>query len=481
MPHKRNPILAERVTGMARLLRADALVGLENMALWHERDISHSSAERFVFERALGVAAYATRILADDPRRAGGGCRTDAREPRPAGRDGLFGGAAAGDDRQGCRPAGGVPPGAGRGEARLGGRSLVPRRAGSRSGRRRSGSPPTRSTRQWTSTTTSPGSPRRTRRSGWSSGRCAAGWRAHDERRTLAADRAELWIPGTLAALAFLGWLPLVIAVVPFPDTAGLTFFGADLVSSGSYPLNVLLLGVAGLLGMLSLCLLVALGEAALQRALRPLLGGRGSQPRDDGSAESLTAETAVVFVVILVALLPAVAAAFGLALWVAASAPAEFMSPDIGGTPVMRVIGDVLPGIVLLALVVVAAQAFGGAVERRAIGPAAEPLGRATRNAIGDLARRPVITAATLGATTLALIAQLGVSTLVLAVLWKPIRVALDAGDLATPSTILLLVGFTAIWLCLLLAGGALNAWASAWWSLGLDRPVATERAVAA
>ena len=65
MPHKRNPILAERVTGMARLLRGDALIGLENMALWHERDISHSSAERFVFERALGVAAYATRTLSD--------------------------------------------------------------------------------------------------------------------------------------------------------------------------------------------------------------------------------------------------------------------------------------------------------------------------------------------------------------------------------------------------------------------------------
>ena len=64
MPHKRNPILAERVTGMSRLLRADALVALENMALWHERDISHSSAERFVFERALGVAGYATRTLA---------------------------------------------------------------------------------------------------------------------------------------------------------------------------------------------------------------------------------------------------------------------------------------------------------------------------------------------------------------------------------------------------------------------------------
>jgi adenylosuccinate lyase len=64
MPHKRNPVMAERISGLARLLRADALVGFENMALWHERDISHSSAERFVFERALGVAAYATRTLA---------------------------------------------------------------------------------------------------------------------------------------------------------------------------------------------------------------------------------------------------------------------------------------------------------------------------------------------------------------------------------------------------------------------------------
>jgi adenylosuccinate lyase len=63
MPHKRNPVLAERISGFARLLRADALVGLENMALWHERDISHSSAERFVFERALGVAGYATRSM----------------------------------------------------------------------------------------------------------------------------------------------------------------------------------------------------------------------------------------------------------------------------------------------------------------------------------------------------------------------------------------------------------------------------------
>jgi adenylosuccinate lyase len=48
MPHKRNPIKAEQVTGLVRILRANAQVGLENVALWHERDISHSSVERVI-------------------------------------------------------------------------------------------------------------------------------------------------------------------------------------------------------------------------------------------------------------------------------------------------------------------------------------------------------------------------------------------------------------------------------------------------
>ena len=51
MPHKRNPILSERIAGLARLLRGYALAGFENQALWHERDISHSSAERVVAAR----------------------------------------------------------------------------------------------------------------------------------------------------------------------------------------------------------------------------------------------------------------------------------------------------------------------------------------------------------------------------------------------------------------------------------------------
>jgi adenylosuccinate lyase len=48
MPHKRNPVGCEQVTGLARLVRANALAALENVALWHERDISHSSVERVI-------------------------------------------------------------------------------------------------------------------------------------------------------------------------------------------------------------------------------------------------------------------------------------------------------------------------------------------------------------------------------------------------------------------------------------------------
>ena len=56
MPHKRNPIISERICGIARTIRANSLVGLENVALWHERDISHSSAERVVLpDSSIGL------------------------------------------------------------------------------------------------------------------------------------------------------------------------------------------------------------------------------------------------------------------------------------------------------------------------------------------------------------------------------------------------------------------------------------------
>ncbi|MBL3572315.1 MAG: adenylosuccinate lyase [Synergistaceae bacterium] len=62
MPHKRNPILCERICGMARLLRSYGQVALENVALWHERDISHSSVERVIWPDAFHLAHYGLRI-----------------------------------------------------------------------------------------------------------------------------------------------------------------------------------------------------------------------------------------------------------------------------------------------------------------------------------------------------------------------------------------------------------------------------------
>jgi adenylosuccinate lyase len=58
MPHKRNPIVCERICGLARILRANALVGFENQALWHERDISHSSAERVALVDSVVALDY---------------------------------------------------------------------------------------------------------------------------------------------------------------------------------------------------------------------------------------------------------------------------------------------------------------------------------------------------------------------------------------------------------------------------------------
>ena len=63
MPHKRNPELCERVCGLARTLRGYAITGLEDVALWHERDIPHSGAERIVLPDATGLLSYMLHIF----------------------------------------------------------------------------------------------------------------------------------------------------------------------------------------------------------------------------------------------------------------------------------------------------------------------------------------------------------------------------------------------------------------------------------
>ena len=63
MPHKRNPVACERISGLARVIRGHAGAALENAVLWHERDISHSSAERLIFPDATGLLAFMLREL----------------------------------------------------------------------------------------------------------------------------------------------------------------------------------------------------------------------------------------------------------------------------------------------------------------------------------------------------------------------------------------------------------------------------------
>lgn len=63
MPHKRNPIISERITGLARLLRSNSIAALENVALWHERDISHSSVERIIIPDSCITLDYMLDLM----------------------------------------------------------------------------------------------------------------------------------------------------------------------------------------------------------------------------------------------------------------------------------------------------------------------------------------------------------------------------------------------------------------------------------
>ena len=81
MPHKRNPVLSENVTGLARMVRAYVTPALENVALWHERDISHSSVERMIGPDATATLDFALARLASHHRQARRLSRQHAQEP----------------------------------------------------------------------------------------------------------------------------------------------------------------------------------------------------------------------------------------------------------------------------------------------------------------------------------------------------------------------------------------------------------------
>ena len=271
----------------------------------------------------------------------------------------------------------------------------------------------------------------------------------------IASDRSELWPSGALGWLAFLGWLPFAATVPGPPDEAQLTFFGAGLVVSGAWPYNAMLLALAAIGTVLAAFGMAALGEAALRIEL-----AAERRERWWPTARRIVA-------IRLIAAAPGAIGVVALLLGVAAVAPGEFSSPDIGGSVAFRVAMRVAPLIVIAIVLVLGSQAWAAAAERRTTpGSVLGSLGGGLR----QLRARPLVAGGIVLITFLVRCAYLAVTGLLLAVLWSPIAALLASGGGFDAASGLLLVGFVAIWLCLVLAGGALQAWASVWWSLELD-----------
>ncbi|HEY8772509.1 MAG TPA: hypothetical protein VIM66_04995 [Candidatus Limnocylindria bacterium] len=288
------------------------------------------------------------------------------------------------------------------------------------------------------------------------------GWLRHAaEAARIAADRGDLWLPGALGALPYLAWLPLLLTVAGAPRTSDFAFLGAGLFSSDLFPLNVLLIATLAALGVLVAFLVAALAEATLLRS------GPGTPDRP------LTRDLEAVFSVMLVAALPAVGVAAAVVSGVAVVAPGEFGSPDLGIPLALRIALHLVPLLVLLAILAWAGQAVAAVAMRRAMGPESLPIGQAIRASLRDISRYPV---RRLGLALVALLADLlavALAVALLGVLWAPIGDDLRGGELVSPSGLLLLVGFVAIWLAIVLAFGALHVWASTWWSLELGATV--------
>ena len=108
MPHKRNPVLTENLTGLARMVRSAVTPAMENVALWHERDISHSSVERMIGPDATITLDFALARLAERDRQARGLSRDHAEKSRQARRAHPFAEGAAGADAEGPLARGGL-------------------------------------------------------------------------------------------------------------------------------------------------------------------------------------------------------------------------------------------------------------------------------------------------------------------------------------------------------------------------------------
>jgi hypothetical protein len=266
------------------------------------------------------------------------------------------------------------------------------------------------------------------------------------------AGRPATWLPGAVAWTVTVGWLAFVIGVIEPPTTAELTFLGARIFTSGAWPWNAIGIGAS-----LAAAVAAAFGVFALAETV--LLRGRvGTGP-----------ELARVVAIGLVCATPALIMALVVVLGIGTLAPVEFNSPDATVGPVVRLLGRLAPFLIGLAVLAMAGAAIHAPAVRRTL--QGRQVSAALREAPGRLGRSGLGALVQPIAVLVVRLAYIGLAATLVRALWAPIgeRLASDGIDLAAS---LLLLGFVAIWLCLVLGGGALHACGSLSWTRVLEAP---------
>lgn len=271
-----------------------------------------------------------------------------------------------------------------------------------------------------------------------------------------AADTPALWLPGALAWLVTVGWIPLLAATWR-PSVSGLTYFGSGFFSSGAWPWNALAVS-AGVVGVIAVAFVLA---AAAEAALIGLIGRR---------RVTLTAVLRTLGVAIVTAA-PTILLVFTAVLAAVIIAPSEFNAAS-DTDPLVRTLLRLAPILAAAAIAASAGAALHAGAVRHVLGA-----GGSVLNGLGGGARRlrraGWAALVQVVAVAVARVAYLAFAILLLVVLWAPIGERLRGGGIE-PATGLLLVGFVAVWMCLVLGGGALQAWGSATWTRILEDRVA-------
>jgi len=260
------------------------------------------------------------------------------------------------------------------------------------------------------------------------------------------ADRPTLWLPGALAWTVTVGWVALLVGVARVPSQAELTFLGARTFTSGFWPWNALLIGTMAIVLSLAALAVAAAGDVVLLR---------GPRARASGVAK--------IWLLAIVCAAPASVGVVVLTMAVVVVAPTEFNAPDEGLGPVARSAVRLAPILVGIVVAAAAGGAVHAAAARHAV--AGRSVDEALRFGLRTLARAGPPALAQTVVLLVARIAYLALAAVLLRVLWAPIGERLSMGGIE-PAVALLLVGFVAIWLCLVLGGGALHAWSSTSWS---------------